>query len=35
MKEKENGKLFEKIQAWHDAFSGWFCVLLVGMGAGN
>lgn len=34
-KEKENGKCFEKFQAWYEAASGWFCVLLVGMGAGS
>ena len=34
MKEKRRGKLFEKVQAWHDACSGWFCVLLVGISAG-
>lgn len=34
-REKEYGQLFEKIQAWFDACSGWFCVLLIGLGAGN
>lgn len=34
-KEKDNGKTFEKIQSWFEACSGWFCVLLIGLGAGK
>lgn len=34
IKEAERGFLFEKIQALFDSVSGWFCVLLVGLGAG-
>jgi hypothetical protein len=34
VKEKNHGRWFEKIRAFHDACSGWFCVLLVGMSAG-
>ena len=33
VEQKKHG-FFEKVHAWHDAASGWFCVLLVGMGAG-
>ena len=32
--EKRKGKFFEKFQAFHDAYSGWFCVLLVGISSG-
>lgn len=35
LKEKAKGYFFEKVQAWHDACSGWFCVLLVGLMAGK
>ena len=35
LKEKAKGHLFEKIQAVFDACSGWFCVLLIGIAAGN
>jgi chloride channel 3/4/5 len=33
-KEKRRGNFIDKLQAWHDACSGWFLVLLVGLGAG-
>ena len=33
MKERKRG-LFEKFQAFYDHCSGWFCVLLIGIGSG-
>ena len=32
--ESKNGGFFEKLRAAHDAYSGWFCVLLIGIGSG-
>lgn len=33
--QKEKGNWLDKIQAWHDAFSGWFLVLLIGLSSGK
>ena len=33
--QKEKGNWLDKIQAWNDAFSGWFLVLLIGLGSGR
>lgn len=35
LKQKEKGNWLDKVQAWHDAFSGWFLVLLIGLGSGR
>lgn len=33
--QKEKGNWLDKVQALHDAFSGWFLVLLIGLGSGR